>query len=598
MLKLFRFLKGKALWSLVIALILMILSSVFNLFQPLFLMDEISVVSVLTDTTHSVTISVMWFVISYDNAWIFFWTLCILMFVFAVLGFACGLFSYWHSAKVSLLVAQNIRNSMYARMLSYSFSQLDLISPASAIVRLTNDVQKVQWYLWMFIGVMLQSLILMVGGGIVAFSLRWELGTVVLVMIGIIVILIAAMGRKSMPSFHYSQISLDDVSVLMRENVLGAKVVKSFGLQQDQIDKFNFVNKRAQRFTFRAYSWIMPIMQMINFGLNFGINLLMLIAGVIIKNGDQKPGFTSEIYGIVQIMVMVLSSSVMVIMVVSIYFRISPSIKRVNEIFAINPEIRNVKKPLKFPKNYEIKFENVSLSYHSVSEKEVLSNLNFTIKQGTSLGIIGATGSGKTSLVSLITRLYDATKGKITIGKVNVKNINLNDLKDNIRVALQEQILFAGNIEYNLRYAMADAPRDVMRKAAEMSCAWEFISKLQKTFQSAVEQRGGNFSGGQKQRLCLARSLIGNPKILILDDTTSALDLITEKKVLNNIMTSLPNATKIIVSQRIASIKECDQIIVLDYGKISGIGTHEELLKSNDLYRSISESQLKVVDYE
>lgn len=598
MLKLFRFLKGKALWSLVIALILMILSSVFNLFQPLFLMDEISVVSVLTDTTHSVTISVMWFVISYDNAWIFFWTLCILMFVFAVLGFACGLFSYWHSAKVSLLVAQNIRNSMYERMLSYSFSQLDLISPASAIVRLTNDVQKVQWYLWMFIGVMLQSLILMVGGGIVAFSLRWELGTVVLVMIGIIVILIAAMGRKSMPSFHYSQISLDDVSVLMRENVLGAKVVKSFGLQQDQIDKFNFVNKRAQRFTFRAYSWIMPIMQMINFGLNFGINLLMLIAGVIIKNGDQKPGFTSEIYGIVQIMVMVLSSSVMVIMVVSIYFRISPSIKRVNEIFAINPEIRNVKKPLKFPKNYEIKFENVSLSYHSVSEKEVLSNLNFTIKQGTSLGIIGATGSGKTSLVSLITRLYDATKGKITIGKVNVKNINLNDLKDNIRVALQEQILFAGNIEYNLRYAMADAPRDVMRKAAEMSCAWEFISKLPKTFQSAVEQRGGNFSGGQKQRLCLARSLIGNPKILILDDTTSALDLITEKKVLNNIVTSLPNATKIIVSQRIASIKECDQIIVLDYGKISGIGTHEELLKSNDLYRSISESQLKVVDYE
>ncbi|ASJ89190.1 MAG: ABC transporter, ATPase and permease components [Candidatus Malacoplasma girerdii] len=598
MLKLFRFLKGKALWSLVIALILMILSSVFNLFQPLFLMDEISVVSVLTDTTHSVTISVMWFVISYDNAWIFFWTLCILMFVFAVLGFACGLFSYWHSAKVSLLVAQNIRNSMYARMLSYSFSQLDLISPASAIVRLTNDVQKVQWYLWMFIGVMLQSLILMVGGGIVAFSLRWELGTVVLVMIGIIVILIAAMGRKSMPSFHYSQISLDDVSVLMRENVLGAKVVKSFGLQQDQVDKFNFVNKRAQRFTFRAYSWIMPIMQMINFGLNFGINLLMLIAGVIIKNGDQKPGFTSEIYGIVQIMVMVLSSSVMVIMVVSIYFRISPSIKRVNEIFAINPEIRNVKKPLKFPKNYEIKFENVSLSYHSVSEKEVLSNLNFTIKQGTSLGIIGATGSGKTSLVSLITRLYDATKGKITIGKVNVKNINLNDLKDNIRVALQEQILFAGNIEYNLRYAMADASRDVMRKAAEMSCAWEFISKLPKTFQSAVEQRGGNFSGGQKQRLCLARSLIGNPKILILDDTTSALDLITEKKVLNNIMTSLPNATKIIVSQRIASIKECDQIIVLDYGKISGIGTHEELLKSNDLYRSISESQLKVVDYE
>ncbi|AIV03665.1 ABC transporter ATP-binding protein [Candidatus Malacoplasma girerdii] len=598
MLKLFRFLKGKALWSLVIALILMILSSVFNLFQPLFLMDEISVVSVLTDTTHSVTISIMWFVISYDNAWIFFWTLCILMFVFAVLGFACGLFSYWHSAKVSLLVAQNIRNSMYARMLSYSFSQLDLISPASAIVRLTNDVQKVQWYLWMFIGVMLQSLILMVGGGIVAFSLRWELGTVVLVMIGIIVILIAAMGRKSMPSFHYSQISLDDVSVLMRENVLGAKVVKSFGLQQDQVDKFNFVNKRAQRFTFRAYSWIMPIMQMINFGLNFGINLLMLIAGVIIKNGDQKPGFTSEIYGIVQIMVMVLSSSVMVIMVVSIYFRISPSIKRVNEIFAINPEIRNVKKPLKFPKNYEIKFENVSLSYHSVSEKEVLSNLNFTIKQGTSLGIIGATGSGKTSLVSLITRLYDATKGKITIGKVNVKNINLNDLKDNIRVALQEQILFAGNIEYNLRYAMADASRDVMRKAAEMSCAWEFISKLPKTFQSAVEQRGGNFSGGQKQRLCLARSLIGNPKILILDDTTSALDLITEKKVLNNIMTSLPNATKIIVSQRIASIKECDQIIVLDYGKISGIGTHEELLKSNDLYRSISESQLKVVDYE
>ncbi len=597
MFRLFRFLKGQALKLFFLSLFLMILTSLFNVVQPLFLTYEISIVKVLTHETTG-DINILWFVINSDNAWVYFWAFCAIMFIFSFFGIISGLFSFWFSAKVSLLIAQNIRNAAYDHVLKYSFSQIDKISSGSIVVRITNDVQRIQFAFLMLIAVFIQSVFVVIGGSIVAFTTVWQIGMVILGTIAFATLIVGSIGRRLMPLFGAFQSSLDEVATVMQENILGARVIKSFNLQQNQTEEFDFLNKRLRNYSFRSWAWLMPIMQMIPWALNFGINLIMMIGGILLKSGaDKDPLLADQIYGTVQIMVMVLASAVSIIMSVSIVLRIRPSVRRINEIFDIKPEITDNRKSVNFPKRYDIEFKNVSFSYLK-NNNNILSNLSFKVKQGSSLGIIGSSGCGKTTLVTLIPRLYDVTGGSIKIGGVDVSRIKKNSLRDNIRIALQEQILFAGNIEYNLRYAKLNASREEMMEASKNACAWEFISKLTKTWQSPVEQRGSNFSGGQKQRLCLTRALLGNPKILILDDSTSALDLLTEKTVKQQINTTLKNTTKIIVSQRVASIKDCDQILVLDDGKISGIGKHDKLVKTNELYRNIVESQLKVMNYE
>ena len=262
-------------------------------------------------------------------------------------------------------------------------------------------------------------------------------------------------------------------------------------------------------------------------------------------------------------------------------------------MLVVEPAIKNAKKPVDFNKeNFDIVFKNVNFAYEGKTDKRIIKKIDLVIKSGETIGIIGPTGSGKSTLVNLIPRLYDISDGKLTIGGVDIKNIDIHQLRENIGISLQEQVLFAGNIAYNLRYGKKDATEEEMLEACQLSCAWEFISRYENKFKTAVEQRGKNFSGGQKQRICLARTLIRKPRILILDDTTSALDVITEKKVQKNIADFLPKSTKIIVSQRISSIINADRIVVLDKGAISGIGTHDELLKNNQLYNSIAKLQI------
>ena len=293
-------------------------------------------------------------------------------------------------------------------------------------------------------------------------------------------------------------------------------------------------------------------------------------------------------------MLIQLASFIMFVIAIATVIRSKPSAERISSLMEITPSIINSKRPLKFnTKKYDIEFKNVSYKYAKDSQAEIIKNINLKIKSGETIGIIGPTGSGKSTLVDLIPRLYDPTQGAIYIGGLNIKDINLHELREYIGISLQDQILFSGDIAYNLRYGKNDATEEEMKKACELSCAWEFISKYDKLFASPVEQRGRNFSGGQRQRVCLARTLIRKPKILILDDTTSALDAITEKKVQKNIDNYLPDSTKIIVSQRVSSIMNADRIIVLEQGKICGIGTHNQLLRSNDVYKQIAKLQLE-----
>ena len=590
-----KFFRGKALKYAILSIVFIILSAIANVVQPVFLMIITSCVGVVQDGGSS---TIMGISITASNAWTIFWVSVGLMGFAAIIGLGFGMLSYYWSAKGSLHAVKNIRTACYHKILTYSFKELDKISTASIITRLATDAQKIQMSFQMLISTFLQSIIMMVGGCIIAFVTRIEMGAIVIAIFALMVLTTGIIGSKAMPMFTLFQRTIDSSSETMRENALGVRVIKSFNLEEKKLEEYEFINKGFRRIAYRAQKWILPLMSVIIFSLNAGIIAIMTVGGILLKNNPNDTNIGDQIYGLVQTLVMVLSSSVGAVMVVVTVIRTIPSFRRCNEILDINSSITDSKNPKNIRDRYEIEFKNVNFKYSETAENYVLKNLNFKIKEGETLGIIGPTGSGKTSLINLIPRLYDVTEGQVTIGGVNVKDLKIDELRSKIKVALQELILFAGDIQYNIKYGKSNATIEEMKDACEQACAWEFVSSLPKKLEAPVEQRGRNFSGGQKQRLCLARAIVGKPKILILDDVTCALDMITEKRVQQNLNKSLPKTTKIIVSQRISSIINADKIIVLDKGTINGIGTHKQLVKTNDIYREIVESQMNTTGME
>ena len=590
-----KFFRGKALKYAILSIVFILLSAVANVVQPIFLMIITNCVEVIQYKENQ---SILGLVVTTSNAWGVFWTSVGGMGLAAVIGLAFGLLSYYWSAKGSLHAVKNLRNACYSKILTYSFKELDKISTASIITRLATDAQKIQMALQMIISTFLQSLIMMIGGCIIAFTTNAIMGAIVVGLFALMCITCGIVGMKVMPMFSLFERTIDDSSEVMRENALGVRVIKSFNLEERKLEEYAFINKGFRRIAYRAQKWMLPLMSIIMFALNFGIVGIMTVGGVMLKNNPSDTKIGSEIYGLVQVLVMVLTSAVGAVMVVVNIVRTIPSFKRCNEILDINSTIVDSKNPKNIKEKYEIEFKNVNFKYTSKAENYVLKDISFKVKEGETLGIIGATGSGKTSLINLIPRLYDVSEGSVTIGGVDVKDLKIDDLRKKIKVALQELILFAGDIQYNLKYGKSNATIDEMKHACEQACAWEFVSTLPKKLEAPVEQRGRNFSGGQKQRLCLARAIIGKPKILILDDVTCALDMLTEKKVQRNLKQSLPKTTKIIVSQRVSSIINADKIIVLDKGMINGMGTHDQLVKSNEIYREIVESQMNTKGLE
>ena len=602
MFKLFKYFKGKTFGVLASAVFLIFLSSLFHIIQPIFVNWCISIVGAINNPAAAgepiKIISFIVFQIPYDKAWFAFWMVLLVMFVSTILSFGFGVFGYFLSAKASLRCTCNLRNNVYEKILTYSFQEFNVVTPPSLITRLTNDAQKIQQSLQMTFSLLIQAPITLIGTSVLIFTATNNLttnicfGCLSLGFMSMIILMVGLIARIMIPLFGHAQRAIDETSTVIRENSLGARVVRSFNLQQHENEKMSLYSSKLRNLSLKVEIWIGSISVVIEFIIFGGIAIIYLISGFIISS-DTTTLTTPTIYQIVNTMMIQLMSFVMFIIAISTVIRSKPSANRIYNLLQIIPSIINPKRGLKFNhNNYDIVFKNVSYKYNSNAKSEIIKNINLTIKTGETIGIIGVTGSGKTTLVDLIPRLYDPTTGSVTIGGKNVKNIDLHELRQNIGISLQDQTLFSGDIAYNLRYGKSDATEKEMQEACKLSCAWEFISKYEKQIFSPVEQRGRNFSGGQKQRICLARTLIRKPKILILDDTTSALDVITEKTVQKNIQSYLPNSTKIIVSQRISSIVNADRIIVLDKGKISGIGTHHELLRNNEVYKLIAKLQL------
>ena len=594
-----KFFRGKALRYAILAIIFITLSAVANVVQPLFLMVITKCVEVI-NTKQAIEY------ITPENVWLVYWLAIGLMAITAVIGLGLGFISYFWASKSSLYFVQNVRIACYDKILTYSFKEFDKVSTGSIITRIVTDTGKMQQAWQLVISAFLQCVVMMIGGSIISFVIQPIMGTVVLGMFAIMVMVSGTIVLKVMPMFSLFEKAIDKSNETLRENTLGTRVIKSFNLENTKIEEYATVNKNYRRISYRSQRWVLPLLSIIQFGLNAGIVGIMTIGGIMIKNmvdidPEKAIDFSTNIYGLVQTLVMVLSSAVGAVGVIVNSVRALPSFQRCNELVDINSSIKEVKKPKNINEKYDIEFNNVSFKYADEAKAYVLKNINFSLKEGETLGIIGPTGSGKSTLINLIPRLYDVNEGTVKIGGVDVKELKIDDIRDKIRVALQELILFSGDIQYNLRYGKRDASIEEMKQACEQSCAWDFISLLPKRLEAPVEQRGRNFSGGQKQRICLARAIIAKPKILILDDVTCALDMITEKRVQNNLKQSMPHTTKIIVSQRVSSIVNADKIIVLDKGMINGIGTHDELIKSNMIYREIVESQMNragLDDYE
>ena len=598
MLKLFKYFRGKALALLIFAIVLITLSSFLQIIQPVFLDWCITIVAgINSGSTEPIVINYIFtFVIQFSDAWFAYWMILVGMLSASLLSFGFGIFGYYISAKSSLLCTMNLRNAVYSKILTYSFQNFNVITPASLITRLTNDAQKIQQALQMMFSTLIQMPITLIGASILIFKASFYFGIIGIAFMLLMILIVGLIARIVIPLFSNTQTAIDETSAVIRENVLGVRVVKSFNLQKVEHKKFSLFNDKLKSLNFRTEAWVGSIFVIIEFIIFGGISIILLISGYLISTGSASIQ-TASVYAVVQTMIMLLMSFIMLMFAISFVIRARPSVARMNELLEVEPSVKNAKNPVDFSKdNYDIIFKNVNFAYDHVANKKIIKDINLTIKTGETIGIIGSTGSGKSTLVNLIPRLYDTTNGNITIGGVDIKKIDIHHLRENIGISLQDQVLFAGTIAYNLRYGKKDATEQEMLEACELSCAWEFISKYDDKFDAPVEQRGKNFSGGQKQRICLARTLIRKPKILILDDTTSALDVITEKKVQKNIEKFLPKSTKIIVSQRISSIMNANKIVVLDNGMISGIGTHQELIKNNQLYNSIAKLQVSKLE--
>ena len=467
------------------------------------------------------------------------------------------------------------------------FLELDHFKTSSLITRLTNDITQIQTMVMMGLRILVRAPLLCIGGILMAYRLSSDLSGIFVITIPVILIFVAIVMSRSFPLFKSMQEKIDKVNNVMRENLLGVRVIKAFTIEHKQKDRFNEANDDLMNQSIRAQKLMIILNPVVMLLVNFSIVAVLWYGGFLVQAGVLETG---KIMAFINYLTQIMMSLMMVIMISMNFSRAKASADRINEVLMTESSIQDSKSP-EVIDQYDIEFKDVSFKYHDHSE-EVLTDLSFKIKQGDRVGIIGGTGAGKSSLVQLIPRLYDVSSGEVLIGGRNVKEVSLHELRDKIGVVLQESILFSGTIESNIKFGYHDATDEELDQAARDAQAMEFIQLKESGYQTEVEQRGKNLSGGQKQRVSIARTLIRKPKILILDDSSSALDMATERQLQEAIKEQMTGSTVIMIAQRISAVMDANQIIVLDQGHISGIGTHEELLKTNEIYRSIAISQL------
>lgn len=506
----------------------------------------------------------------------------------AALGLTFGVLGGKFGAKASTGFARNLRKSMYDNIQTFSFSNIDKYSTSGLITRLTTDVTNLQNAYQMILRMCTRAPFSLIIAMTMAFIINARLASVYVVAVVFLGICMFFLIRKVSQYFRVVFKKYDELNASVQENVSGIRVVKAYVREDYEKDKFRKASENIYKMFVKAEGVIAlnnPIMQITVYGCILAISWLgaKMIVGGSLTTGQMMSLLT---YCMNILMSLMMLSMIFVMVTMSM-----ASAERITEVLNEKADLTNPVNPVMNVENGSITFNHVTFRYYKDSEKPVLDDINLQIRAGETIGIIGGTGSAKSSLVNLISRLYDATEGNISVGGKNVREYDLDTLRNTVAVVLQKNVLFSGTILENLRWGNPEATEEECQEACRQACADEFIDKMPEGYHTHIEQGGSNVSGGQKQRLCIARALLKNPKILILDDSTSAVDTATDAKIQRAFAEKIPGTTKLIIAQRISSVQEADRIIVMEDGCIDGFGTHEELLAGNEIYRDVYESQ-------
>jgi len=524
------------------------------------------------------------------------WKFGILLLIFALLQLATGMLSAYTAAKASTGFSANLRQDMYDNMQTFAFSNIDRFSTASIVTRLTTDVTNVQNAYQMLIKLAVRGPVMLIVSMIVSFRINRQISLIFLAIVPVLGVLLALIVRKVHPVFEKVFHTYDDLNNVVQEDLRGIRVVKSCNREDLEISKFKKISQDIYKGFAKAEQMLAlnsPLMQICMYTCMILTSWIGAKAIVASGNNAALGLTTGDLTALITYSIQILSSLMMLSMVFAMITIASSSAGRIAEILQEKTDIANPENPVMHVADGEINYNNVEFVYASKADKKVLSNINLHIASGETFGIIGGTGSSKSSLVQLIPRLYDVSSGSLTLGGVDVRKYDLDTLRNAVAMVLQKNELFSGTIAENLRWGDENATDEEIKEACRLACADEFINAMPKGYETYIEQGGTNVSGGQKQRLCIARALLKNPKVLILDDSTSAVDTRTDALIQKGLKEYLPETTKIIIAQRISSVQNADKIIVLDDGKINAMGTHEELLKTCDIYREVFASQQK-----
>ena len=527
------------------------------------------------------------------------WKYGIALLIFALLQLATGMVSAHVGARASAGFAANLRQDMYDRVQTFAFSNIDKFSTASIVTRLTTDVTNLQNAYLMIIRMAIRGPVMILFSMIVAMRINVEISMTFLVVIPILAVLLALIVLRVHPIFKRVFETYDGLNNVVQEDLRGIRVVKSFQQEGYEIGKFKKISQGIyQDFAKgeRIIALNSPLMQTCMYGCMILISWIGAKAIVASGNNAAYGLTTGNLTAMFTYATQILFSLMMLSMVFAMIVIASSSAQRIAEILQEDADISNPPQPVETVKDGSIVFDHVEFSYASKADKPVLTDICLNIPSGQTVGIIGGTGSSKSSLVQLIPRLYDVTGGSVSLGGVDVRNYDLTALRNAVAMVLQKNELFSGTVAENLRWGNEDATDEEIRHACVLAQADEFISAMPKGYDTYIEQGGANVSGGQKQRLCIARALLKKPKVLILDDSTSAVDTRTDALIQKAFAEFIPETTKIIIAQRISSVQHADQILVMEDGRISAVGTHETLLRTSDIYREVYESQQKGED--
>lgn len=510
------------------------------------------------------------------------------MILAAIVGLFAGVMGGKYGAKASTGFARNLREAMYENIQTFSFSNIDKFSTAGLVTRMITDVTNIQNAYQMLLRMCFRAPVSLICAMLMAFLINARVASIYLVAVvflGIVIIFIMRAVSK-----YFSEVfkKYDDLNASVQENVAAQRVVKAYVREDYEIDKFHKASYNIYKMFKKAectMTYVWPVMQFTVYGCILGISWLgahMIVASQLT---------TGELMSLLTYCMTILMNLMMLAMIFVMMTMSAASGKRIAEVLNEKADITNPEQPDYDVTDGSIRFDHVTFRYNKQSEKPVLDDLNFEIKAGETIGILGGTGSSKTSLVNLISRLYDVNEGTVYVGGKDVRSYDLETLRNEVSVVLQKNVLFSGTILENLRWGDENATEEECIRACRLACADEFIEKMPEKYNTYIEQGGSNVSGGQKQRLCIARALLKKPKVLILDDSTSAVDTATDAKIRKAFATEIPGTTKIIIAQRISSIQDADRIIVMDNGKIDAFAPHEELLRTNEIYKEVYEAQ-------